>query len=242
MLVINCYVPHHARLEPSREEVLREVQELACNLLKKGDCLVIMGDFNSKMARGQKGITGKFCMHKYADRGGETMAEMCTDLRLTAVSTSFCPGKAELGAATYISIKHRKPSQIDYILVSSRWGSSVRSSRVDWRHSLHRFGHGEKFDHGLLKVAFSFRLKRAKTGEAKGPPDHAQLLSANTLEKFEECLPERPEEGFATVDDELRAMNEAIQTAVSKTLPRKVAGKVTEPVNSKNTRELYATR
>ena len=60
-------------------------------------------------------------MHRDADRGGELMAEMCTNLQLFAASTRFCPGRAPLGCATYISNPHRKPSQIDYILVSQRW-------------------------------------------------------------------------------------------------------------------------
>jgi exonuclease III/uncharacterized C2H2 Zn-finger protein len=239
LLVINCYIPHHARMAPSREETLREVYDLARSLLKKGDCLIIMGDFNSKMARGEPGITGKYCMHKKADRGGEIMADMCTDLGLTAASTRFCPGKAALGAATYISIKHRKPSQIDYILVSRRWGSSVQSSKVDWRHSLHRFGHGEKFDHGLLKITFAFKLRRLKTGDRA--PDHSKMLTPEFLKKFEDSIPDRPQEGFVTVDSELRAMNEALSSA-SDTLPRREAQKARASVNSFNTSELYRMR
>jgi exonuclease III len=126
LLVINCYIPHHARANPSREQTMKEVFELARSLHRKGDCLVIMGDFNSKMARSSQGITGKYCMHRDADRGGELMADMCRDLELFAASTRFCPGKAELGAATYISVRHRKPSQIDYILVSKGPGLQSR--------------------------------------------------------------------------------------------------------------------
>jgi hypothetical protein len=164
---------------------------------------------------------------------------MCSNLQLFAVSTRFCPGKAELGAATYISLKHRKPSQIDYILVSNRWASAVKSSKVDWRHSLHKFGHGEKFDHGLLKITFAFRLKRRQL-IASGP-DHTQLLDPECLQRFEESIPDRPPEGFVTVASELRAMNEAIGTA-SDTLPRKPARKARPGAQSSNTNELYELR
>jgi hypothetical protein len=219
---------------------MAEVYTLAKALMRKGDCLIIMGDFNSRMARSQKGITGKFCMHRDSDIGGEIMAEMCQDLQLFAASTRFCPGKSHpLGAATYISLKHRKPSQIDYILVSSRWISSVQSSQVDWRHSLHKFGRGEKFDHGLLKIRFRFRLR--KRLQLPPQPDHSQLISAGHLQTFEAAIPESPPEGFATVSAEFISMNKRL-SAASLTLPVKEPRKIRSALKGSNTAELYELR
>ena len=36
---------------------------------------VIMGDFNARLPRSHKGLTGKYCIHYYPDQGGEARAE-----------------------------------------------------------------------------------------------------------------------------------------------------------------------
>ena len=49
------------------------------------------------------------------------------------------------------------PSQIDYVLMSSRWSSAVRSCDVRWGVSIQVYG--RKYDHGMLKFNFKLRLK-----------------------------------------------------------------------------------
>jgi len=237
LVIIGVYIPHHARSEPSRSETLEEVRALAKALCSKNDCLIIMGDFNSRMARGIQGVTGKYLMHKTADRGGEIMQDMCTDLGLFAASTRFCPGKAPLGSATYMSVKYEKPSQIDYILVSNRWLSGVQDSKVEWRHSLHRWGKGRKFDHGLVKIQFRFRIRKRQIQPSR--PEHVSLSKAENLELFEAVLPD-PVEG-TTVSEEYAHMVRGIHVA-SETLPNVAPRPISGSKVSENTRELYRLR
>ena len=56
----------------------------------------------------------------------------------------------------------RKPSQIDYILVSNRWRSSIVDSKVRWGPSLHRNIHG-KADHALVMCKWFWRVRKVKT-------------------------------------------------------------------------------
>jgi exonuclease III len=233
LVIIGVYIPHHARLEPARSETLAEVQALAKALCTSSDCLIIMGDFNSRMARARSGITGKYCMHKTTDRGGEIMHDMCADLQLVAASTRFCPGKQPLGCATYISNKWRKPNQIDYVLVNKRWMHSVTNSRVDWRHSLMWFAHGRKFDHGLLQITFRFRIRKLRISAAG--PDHTPLKDQEVLAEFEKALPEPPKDGHPTVVKELTALKESIEAACVG-LPRK------DPIGIAASRALEQTR
>ena len=84
---------------------------------------------------------------------------------LFAASTYFCPPKkASLGQATYISKSGNSgPAQIDYILISKQWLSSVRSSKVVWGQTISR--HGRRFDHGMVSAVLHLRVsvKRVMT-------------------------------------------------------------------------------
>ena len=144
LFIVSAYIPHKQRKKaPFQEDTLDELQSLVKTRAVKGDCVIIMGDMNAKLARSRQGITGKYCMHAKADKGGERLEEIMQATHLSAASTYFCPpGKAPLGSATYRpKVSGWAPSQIDYVLISRRWLSSVLSSKVEWRHSIVRFGH-----------------------------------------------------------------------------------------------------
>lgn len=87
---------------------------------------------------------------------------------LFAVDTRFQPpvkvwnGKRRRCNATYVP-KHanRRPRKLDYFMVSNRWQSSVTHSAVKWSAANFRFG--KKFDHGLIKVKWAWRLKTVKS-------------------------------------------------------------------------------
>jgi hypothetical protein len=126
-----------------------------------------MGDFNCKLPRGVTGLTGKYSIHPRADGGGKRLMEIMQAANLSAASTYHCPPQsAPLGQATYRpKLKTSSPAQLDYVLVSNRWLSSIRSCKVEWRHSIHRFGH--LFDHGMVCCELNLKIK-AKTHRPPG--------------------------------------------------------------------------
>jgi exonuclease III len=165
--IVSAYIPHKARKQaPFREDTLEELQELLTSEAMKGDCVIVMGDMNSKLARNQRGVTGKYCMHPRADEGGERLAEIMQTHNLFAASTYFCPQKsAPLGQATYITKSDKTVvSQIDYMLVSTRWLSSVRSCKVVWAQTVER--HIRRFDHGMITAVFHLRIAAQKPKKA----------------------------------------------------------------------------
>ena len=78
--------------------------------------------------------------------------------KLFTVDTKFRPKKKVWGQGekrmcntTYLSMhEDRRPTKLDYFLVSDRWQGSVVSSKTKWGASYHRFG--SKFDHSLLTI------------------------------------------------------------------------------------------
>ena len=55
--------------------------------------------------------------------------------------------------------------QIDYILVSHRWRSSIKDSKVRWGPSIHRNKHGAA-DHALVDCQWNWRVKDIQQTEA----------------------------------------------------------------------------
>jgi exonuclease III len=167
VFVVGAYIPHGGRVSPSREDTLQQLDDLIKKETTKGECVIVLGDLNSKLPRGVKGLTGKFSIHPRADEGGQRIMEIMQANNLFAASTSFAPAKsAPLGQATYRpKNKNQKPAQLDYCLISNRWKSSARSCKVEWRHSIHR--HLRLYDHGMVVVKFSLKIKSkqaARTG------------------------------------------------------------------------------
>ena len=97
ILIISAYIPHKYRKQaPFQEDTLAELEVLIAEKSVKGDCVVVMGDMNAKLARGMAGLTGKYCMHSEADNGGESLRltkimSIMQSRYLSAASTYFCP-------------------------------------------------------------------------------------------------------------------------------------------------------
>ena len=155
---IAAYIPHKGRTSaPFAEDTLQELKQLL-DTVPAGDCVVLCGDFNCQLQRNVEGLTGKWAMTKRPDNGhGEKVLEMMRAYDLFAVDTLFKPrtrgrkGSRKVNNATYIpKDKAKRPTKLDYFLVSSRWKSMVINSEVKWGAPMHRFG--QQFDHGLLSV------------------------------------------------------------------------------------------
>ena len=95
---------------------------------------------------------------KHEDKGHDkALLDIMRSQNLFAVETRFKP-KAKMWAgrkrrcnATYMP-KHveRRPTKLDYFLVSDRWKGMVTSAKTKWSAACHRFG--SKFDHSLITI------------------------------------------------------------------------------------------
>ena len=130
-----------------------DLQDLL-ELTPKKDFLFITGDWNAKVGSQEiPGVTGKFGLG-VQDEAGQRLIEFCQENALIIANTLFQQHKRRLYTWTSPGGQHR--NQIEYILCSQRWRSSIQSAKI-------RQGAYYGSDHELL--IDNFRLKLKKVGK-----------------------------------------------------------------------------
>ena len=126
--VIQVYAPNRNAEETEVERFYEDLQDLL-ELTPKKDVLLIIGDWNAKV-RSQEtpGVTGKFGLG-IQNEAGQRLIEFCQENALVIANTLFQQHKRRLYTWTSPDRQHR--NQIDYILCSQRWRSSIQSGKQD---------------------------------------------------------------------------------------------------------------
>ena len=115
-------------------------------------------DWNTKVGSQEiLGVTGKFGL-RVQNEAGQRLIEFCQGNTRVIAKTLFQQYKRRLYTWTSPDGQHR--NQIDYILCSQRWRSSIQSAKT-------RPGAGCGSDHELLIA--KFRLKLKKVGKTTRP-------------------------------------------------------------------------
>ena len=124
----------------------------------KKDILLIIGGWNAKVESQEiPGVTGKFGFG-VQNEAGQRLTEFYQENALVKVNTLFQQHKRWLYMWTSPDSQHW--NQIDYILYSQRWKSSIQSAKT-------RLGAACGSDHELLVARF--RLKLKKVGKTTRP-------------------------------------------------------------------------
>ena len=109
------------------------------------DVLFIVGDWNAKVGSQETPrVTGKFGLG-VQKQAGQRLIEFCQENALVIANTLFQQHKRRLYKWTSPDGQHR--NQIDYILGSQRWRSSIQSTKT-------RLGADCGSDHELLIAKF----------------------------------------------------------------------------------------
>ena len=154
--VIQAYAPTSNAEEAEVERVYEDLQNLL-ELTPKKDIIFITEDWNAKLGSQEtSGVTGKFGSGQ--NEAGQRTIEVCQENTLVIANTLFRQHKRRLYTWTSPDGQHR--NQIDYILCSQRWRSSIQSAKT-------RPGADCGSDHELLIA--KFRLKLKKVGKASRP-------------------------------------------------------------------------
>uniref|UniRef100_A0A670I388 Endonuclease/exonuclease/phosphatase domain-containing protein n=1 Tax=Podarcis muralis TaxID=64176 RepID=A0A670I388_PODMU len=155
--VIQVYAPTTGAEETEIDQVYEDLQHLI-EMKPKKDVLLIIGDWNAKVGNQKiKGTTGKFGLGEQ-NKAGQRLIEFCQENKLVITNTLFQQHKRRLYTWTSPDGQHR--NQIDYILCSQRWRSSIQSAKT-------RPGADCGSDHQLLIAKFKLKLK--KVGKTTGP-------------------------------------------------------------------------
>ena len=147
--VIQVYAPTSNTGEAEVEQFYEELQDLL-ELTPKRDVPFIIGDWNAKVGSQQTpGETGKFGLGM-RNEAGQRLIRFCQENALVIANTLFQQHKRRL--YTWTSRHGQHQNQIDHILCSQRWRSSIKSTKT-------RPGADCGSDHELLIAKFRLKLK-----------------------------------------------------------------------------------
>ena len=125
--VIQVYAPTGNAEEAEVEWFNEELQDFV-ELTSQKDVLFIIGDWNAKVGSQETpGVTSKFGLGVW-NEAGQTLTECCQENALVIANTHFQQHKRRL--YTWTSPDGQHQSQIDYILCSQRWRSSIQSTKT----------------------------------------------------------------------------------------------------------------
>ena len=120
--VIQVYAPTSNAEEAEVEWFYEDLQDLL-ELTPQKDVLFIIGDWNAKVGSQETpGLTAKFGLG-IQNEAGQRLIEFCQENALVIANTLFQQHQRRLYTWTLPDGQHR--NQIDYILCSQRWRSSI---------------------------------------------------------------------------------------------------------------------
>jgi hypothetical protein len=117
--------------------VFDKLECLLRKIRKKGDCIVLMGDFNGRLARGKprsKGRVGQFTPHGKADQLGLCLTALMEEFDLFAPQTFFPSTKQacrQLGNATYV-IEKRSAAELRRLGIKPQPAAMIAQNGLKW--------------------------------------------------------------------------------------------------------------
>ena len=124
--VIQVYAPASNAEKAEAEQFYEDLQDLL-ELTPPKDVLFIKGDWNVKIGSQETpGVTGKFGLGIW-NEAGQRLIGFCQENALVIANTLSQQRKRRFYTWTSPDGQHR--NQIDYILCSQRWRSSIQSAK-----------------------------------------------------------------------------------------------------------------
>ena len=148
--VIQVYATTSNAEEAEVEQFYENLQDLL-ELTPKKDVIFIIGDWNAEIGiQETPGVTSEVGLGKW-NEAGQRLIDFCEENTLVIANTLFQQHKRRL--YTWTSPDGQHGNQIDYILCSQRWRSSIQSTKT-------RPGADCGSDHELLIAKLRCNLKK----------------------------------------------------------------------------------
>ena len=149
LLWSQVYAPTSNAEETEVEQFYEDLQDLL-ELTPKRDVFFIIEDWNAKVGSQETpGVTGKFGLG-VQNESGQRLIEFCQENTRVIANTLF---RHKRRLYTWTSPDGQHQNQIDYVLCSQRWRSSIQSTKT-------RPGADCGSDHELLIAKFRLKLKK----------------------------------------------------------------------------------
>ena len=146
------YAPTSSAEEAEVEQFYEDLQDFLELIPKKG-VLFNLRHWNAKVGSQETpGVTGKFSFGVW-NEAGKRLIEFFQENTLVIANTLFQQHKRRLYTSTSPDGQHQ--NQIDYILCSQRWRSSIQSTKT-------RLGADCGADHELLIAKFRLKFKKVE--------------------------------------------------------------------------------
>ncbi|BHF75672.1 hypothetical protein SprV_0501876800 [Sparganum proliferum] len=176
--IVAVYAPTSAAEQRDKEAFCSQLQALVERLPRR-DLLIVAGDWNGRTGPGDpttSHLLGRFGLGSRCENG-ERLLNFADRNRLLVTNTCFQHRKKHL--LTWYSNDGRTASQIDYILVSSRFRSWVHDSR-----SMRGAETGNAYgsDHVLVRTRLKVHLSSAPKMPRPRRLDVAKIRQASTAE------------------------------------------------------------
>ena len=133
MTVVNFYAPTNEKSvdnDKAKDTFYKDLYNLLSNI-PPHNVLIVLGDFNARIGKDSHQsyptVTGPFCSEEQTNENGQRLVDLCIENNLRPVSTRFPHKLGRLWTWTHSSGTH---SQIDHILITSKWVNSVRNCRA----------------------------------------------------------------------------------------------------------------
>ena len=168
---IQVYAPTSTADEEEMDYVYDALQK-AIDITPKGDIMYVIGDWNAKVGKQKTaGITGRFGLGTRNGRG-DTMVDFCSRNSLVVMNTMFKQHARRL--YTWKSPDKITRNQIDYILCTGRWKSSIkRVTTIP--------GADCGTDHNLLIAIVKIKLKQTNRNKTTPKYDLENIATKYTV-------------------------------------------------------------
>ena len=174
--IIQCYAPTNNAEPYEKEEFYNKLQAVVNNAPNR-DILIVMGDFNATVGRNNASIeriTGKEGLGD-VNEYGEELVDLCELNRQSISGTLFLHKRVH--KATWISPDGVTENQIDHILISQRWRTSL--------HVRVKKGANIGSDHHLVVASLKIKLAARKPFiSTRRTFDVMKLRNPNTKQAF----------------------------------------------------------
>lgn len=180
--IISAHAPTEEKDDNEKDLFFDQLEKL-CEEVQRYDMLVVCGDFNAKIGKESfvSEVAGKFTIHDTTSNNGKRLCNFATAYDLIIKSTCFEHKKIHLG--TWISPSGNTLNQIDHILISRKYASSIIDVRA-YR------GPNCDSDHFLVKSVIRQRISNVsiERGERKIKWNVEKLKSEENKSQYVEKL------------------------------------------------------
>lgn len=213
--IVAVYAPTLSSSDEVKDDFYRDLKKTLKDIPRR-DLLIIAGDWNARVGPSDptwRDVIGNFGMGNRCTNG-DRLLELAREFNLVVTNTMFRHPRRH--TLTWYSNDKKTRNQIDYILVSRRWRSSILDSRV-YRGAETGAEHGS--DHKLVCMRLMMRFAshqktnrciRLDCSRLKNPEVSSQLNDSlqTSFSDVSSCNP-------TTVLDEWNTFKNKVQSAAS---------------------------